>query len=101
MFTSCKYAANNKWNGQTFNNATDELCQGGQIVMNNNCAYNVGSLIRRTVSPLVLDLKGDGFKYTSVENGVIFDLNNDGQAEQTAWTEEQSEFDNAFSFVIG
>ena len=96
MFTSCKYAANNKWNGQTFNNATDELCQGGQIVMNNNCAYNVGSLIRRTVSPLVLDLKGDGFKYTSVENGVIFDLNNDGQAEQTAWTEEQSEFDNAF-----
>ena len=56
----------------------------------------LGNVLRRRYSPLVLDLKGDGFAYTSVEDGVIFDLNKDGVAERTAWTSPQTEFDNAF-----
>ncbi|MGH1398562.1 MAG: DUF5801 repeats-in-toxin domain-containing protein, partial [Alphaproteobacteria bacterium] len=38
-----------------------------------------------TVTPLALDLDGDGLEVTSVEDGVIFDYDNDGEGEQTAW----------------
>ncbi|MCB9783681.1 MAG: hypothetical protein H6751_12020 [Candidatus Omnitrophica bacterium] len=34
--------------------------------------------------PIVLDLDGDGVELTSVQDGVEFDLDNDGQAERTA-----------------
>jgi hypothetical protein len=44
-------------------------------------------------SPILLDLKGDGFRLTSPIAGVRFDLNGDGQKEQTAWTEVR---DDAF-----
>ncbi len=35
--------------------------------------------------PLVFDLDGYGVETTDVENGIYFDLNNDGFAEKTAW----------------
>ena len=98
MFQHCTYAVNNQWLGNSYGDA-DELCVNGQITIvrdNNQCVYGVGAILRQTISPIVLDLKGNGFKYTAVEDGVIFDLNNDGVAEQTAWTKEQKEFDNAF-----
>jgi hypothetical protein len=38
-------------------------------------------------SPIVIDLDGQGgFRFTSLEDGVIFDLNGDGDLERTAWT---------------
>ncbi len=37
-------------------------------------------------SPLVLDLKGNGFSISSAENGVDFDLNATGEKIRTAWT---------------
>jgi RHS repeat-associated protein len=40
----------------------------------------------RTISPLVLDLDGDGIELTSLqESGAFFDLDADGFAEQTGW----------------
>ena len=36
--------------------------------------------------PLIVDTARDGYKLTSVENGVRFDLNADGVPEQVAWT---------------
>lgn len=36
-------------------------------------------------SPLVLDLDGDGIELVDTENGVLFDLDNDGDLEQTGW----------------
>ena len=100
MFDHCAYAVNNKKNpqfiGQSFGTRSDELCTGGEIHLNNGCFYDLGNVLRKRYSPLVLDLKGDGFAYTSVEDGVIFDLNKDGVAERTAWTAPQTEFDNAF-----
>ncbi|MFK7838690.1 MAG: DUF4214 domain-containing protein [Bdellovibrionales bacterium] len=36
-------------------------------------------------TPLVLDLDGDGIELSHVEDGVQFDIDNDGIAEQTAW----------------
>ncbi len=36
-------------------------------------------------TPLVLDLDGDGVELTTKDNGVSFDIDNDGIAEKTAW----------------
>jgi hypothetical protein len=44
--------------------------------------------------PLIVDTARDGYKLTSVENGVRFDLNADGVPEQVAWTRRDS--DDAF-----
>ena len=38
-------------------------------------------------TPLVLDLNGDGVQTAGMEQGVHFDLNADGQREQTGWTD--------------
>ena len=45
-------------------------------------------------SPIVLDPQGDGYRLTNLTNGVNFDLNSDGTAEQMAWTAAGS--DDAF-----
>lgn len=37
-------------------------------------------------SPIVFDLLGDGYNLTSVEAGVAFDLDADGQPDQCAWS---------------
>jgi hypothetical protein len=39
-----------------------------------------------TVSPLVLDVDDNGFSTNSKQDGVYFDLDNNGFAEKTAWT---------------
>ena len=44
--------------------------------------------------PLIVDTARDGYKLTSVDNGVRFDLNADGVPEQVAWTRRDS--DDAF-----
>lgn len=40
---------------------------------------------RNTVSPLILDLDGDGVETTSLANGVFFDHDGNGFAEQSGW----------------
>jgi VCBS repeat-containing protein len=37
------------------------------------------------VTPLVLDLNSNGIETTTAKNGVVFDIDGDGSAEQTAW----------------
>lgn len=37
--------------------------------------------------PLVFDLDGDGVNLVSAENGVSFDMDNDGIADQTGWSD--------------
>jgi hypothetical protein len=37
------------------------------------------------LTPLVLDLNGDGIQTLSAKKGVIFDVNNDGKVEKTGW----------------
>ncbi len=44
--------------------------------------------------PLIVDTGRDGYRLTSVANGVHFDLNADGVPEQVAWTRRDS--DDAF-----
>ncbi len=40
--------------------------------------------IGKPKDPLVIDLTGTGFDLTGIENGTVFDLNNDGHAEKSA-----------------
>ncbi len=37
-------------------------------------------------SPILLDVRGDGFRLTDLHGGVRFDLNGDGRAGRLAWT---------------
>jgi len=52
------------------------------------CAANPNDLVCLYWSdPIVIDINGDGFEFTNIEDEfVYFDLNTDGFAEKTAWT---------------
>ena len=43
-------------------------------------------LYSNTTDPVVLDLDHNGFSFSSLENGVSFDINADGAKDQIAWT---------------
>jgi len=46
----------------------------------------------KTLSPILIDTTGDGYRLTSAEEGVEFDLNDNGVAnERIAWTEVDSD----------
>jgi T1SS-143 domain-containing protein len=38
--------------------------------------------------PIILDLDRNGFAFSSIENGVSFDINADGKTDQIAWTSD-------------
>jgi hypothetical protein len=42
-------------------------------------------------SPILIDIKGDGFKLTDGMDGLVFDLNSDGYQERLAWTAASSD----------
>ncbi len=42
-------------------------------------------------SPIVIDIEGDGFKFTSSADGAYFDINNDGIKERLSWTTTNSD----------
>jgi hypothetical protein len=46
------------------------------------------------ISPIIIDVLGNGFALTNVQNGVGFDFNSDGYANRMAWTTANS--DDAF-----
>jgi hypothetical protein len=56
--------------------------------------WNGGECVWTPGSPIIVDTAGDGYQLTSVADGVRFDLNADGTAEQVAWTRADS--DDAF-----
>jgi Ca2+-binding RTX toxin-like protein len=44
------------------------------------------SLISNAIDPIVLDLDHNGFAFSSLDNGVSFDIDADGHTDQIAWT---------------
>ncbi|UFP93987.1 hypothetical protein [Gloeobacter morelensis] len=65
-------------------------CGYGYDTVNN--FTNAG--INFSISPILIDTKGDGFALTSADNGVLFDLQGRGGIAKNAWTETGS--DDAF-----
>jgi len=51
------------------------------------CVYSPGS-------PILIDVGGKGYKLTSVDDGVLFDIDGGGTREQVSWTARGAE--NAF-----
>ena len=75
----------------------ENTINGATIYQDDRELNVVDSIFRRGLdSPLTLDLKGDGLEFTSLENGAIYDIDGDGSLEQTAWTNNNGEFDDAF-----
>jgi hypothetical protein len=56
--------------------------------------WNGASCVPTPGSPIIIDTARDGYRLTSVEDGVAFDLDGDGTLEQMAWTRADS--DDAF-----
>ena len=68
--------------GSTPNSANDIL-----VDLSGTTVSNLTSLITTShVDPIVLDLGAPGISFSSVSNGVSFDINGDGVKDQVAWT---------------
>ena len=48
--------------------------------------FNIGTCCCDIITPVLIDISGNGFDLTDANNGVAFDHNNDGRIERTAWT---------------
>jgi hypothetical protein len=55
-------------------------------------ANKVINLDYQNATPLMLDLNGDGVHTTSVDKGVAFDIEGNGQVVQTAWSDGKDGF---------
>jgi hypothetical protein len=56
--------------------------------------WNGSECVATPGSPIIVDMERNGYKLTSVDDGVAFDLDGNGTLEQIAWTREDS--DDAF-----
>ncbi len=64
-----------RWNNGVFGN------------FNNTSTYELqASIIKPGGDPIMLDLGNDGIGFSSLENGVQFDINGDGVKDHVAWT---------------
>ncbi len=70
-----------------FSSCQPEICGDGQAQSPVSCECEA-------ISPIIVDIAGDGFNLTSGENGVFFDHNGDGEDEKVSWTAANS--DEAF-----
>ena len=57
-------------------------CASGLIQQNGCCGF---------YSPIVLDINGDGFNFTSAAGGVVFDIYGDGRLARFGWTAPNSD----------
>ena len=67
--------------GSTNSNGTNTLVDLSGVSIS-----DLNTLISHAVDPIVLDLGAPGISFTSVSNGVSFDINGDGVRDQVAWT---------------
>ncbi len=77
-----------KWGSQTpSSQLTDDNCNGEPDQYEPGC----------DLSPIIIDVRDDGFDLTDAAGGVAFDLNSDGVRELLAWTRSGS--DDAWLFL--
>ncbi len=49
---------------------------------------SIGVLLQSGEAPVVLDMNDDGATFDTIEEGIEFDIDGDGQSEQVAWADE-------------
>ncbi|HZN05662.1 MAG TPA: hypothetical protein VFB65_02710 [Pyrinomonadaceae bacterium] len=70
-----------------FQSCPPEICMDGLVQNPETCECEA-------ISPVIVDVAGDGFNLTNGQNGVFFDHNGDGVKEKLSWTAANS--DEAF-----
>lgn len=80
----------------TTNQTCDELCQAERTCWDSGgwWGWSQGEFGCHYSSPIIIDVKREGFKLTNAGNGVRFDLAADGNPMQVAWTDAR--YHNAF-----
>jgi len=70
----------------------DPYCYGGMSTTPADTASRNGDIEINNVNacciytPLIIDVQGDGFRFTDAQNGVEFDFNGDGIKHRMSWT---------------
>ena len=76
----------------TLHEAEEESCQSGG---NGGTYYVWDPVLEECVeffgTPIVIDTTGDGYRFTGINDGVLFDLDADGQLDRVAWTHRNSD----------
>ncbi len=98
---SCRSAG---WHWNSFTSTCSESCPIGEGFSSPaDCEQGVTEWCERlcgcrtpeqcdsVISPIIIDVSGDGFDLTDGTNGVSFDLNSDGTSEHLAWTSLSSD----------
>jgi hypothetical protein len=80
---------------QQSDNPTDHVLNSADCAaLEPEYGWNGTSCVPTPGSPIIIDTARNGYKLTSVEDGVAFDLDGNGTLEQMAWTRADS--DDAF-----
>jgi len=79
----CQVVNNNWYTSEEYdqdhvNDVCNQQCQG---------TCDQGQCTEGQPSPILIDLEGNGYHLTGLAGGVHFDLDADGQAEATSWTQ--------------
>ncbi len=86
----------NTWADAAHNGPNPNNSIEGQTINLNGKNYTVAESTFRWSSPVILDMDGDGIELTSNEDGTVFDIDGDGNLDQTSWTKSGQGFDDAF-----
>lgn len=98
-----KMSGGDVWNGEVAHSHTCAMPSAtnncNNVLAKQKCLMNGGDWDTSTcrcsiLSPILIDINGDGFALTDQSHGVSFDLNADGQPDQIGWTTRGS--DNAW-----
>ncbi len=71
--------------GVTIHSFEKNLSGGEWDYSDNNTSYSTTIPVWYCISPLVIDMDGDGIELLSLMEGVAFDMTNDGILDQTGW----------------
>jgi hypothetical protein len=73
------------------NGCYESVCEEQQFPCYGNQSWNMFNCSCQPVSPILIDIAGNGFALTDAPHGVSFDFNPDSKKEQISWTAMNSD----------